>query len=163
MLLVTRMGNGRASAVNLDSASLLNRLHLLLFLPFYAWANKLFRTALIARARRMHFRKYNAEDLCLRKKGRDRVSVVNCPGTTVSHRPFIIISIPTCCVNRPKLFRVLVDEFAGEECSTCYGRAVACNDKWRFARRDWCTACNGIFYLVTNMAMGLLPGGFFCC
>ncbi|XP_047497080.1 olfactory receptor 1496-like isoform X1 [Penaeus chinensis] len=68
MLLVTRMSNGRASAVNLDSASLLNRLHLLLFLPFYAWANKLFRTALITRARKMFCRKYNADSLRLRKE-----------------------------------------------------------------------------------------------
>ncbi|XP_063605080.1 olfactory receptor 1J1-like isoform X1 [Penaeus indicus] len=68
MLLVTRMSNGRASAVNLDCASLLNRLHLLLFLPFYAWANKLFRTALITRARKMCCRKYNADSLRLRKE-----------------------------------------------------------------------------------------------
>lgn len=76
MLVVTRMSNSRASAVNLDSASLLNRVHLLLFLPFYAWANKLFRTALISRARKMYCRKYDADSLRLQKEGMNRMIVV---------------------------------------------------------------------------------------
>ncbi|XP_042892628.1 olfactory receptor 6-like isoform X1 [Penaeus japonicus] len=68
MLLATRMNSGRPSVVNLDSASLLNRLHLLMFLPFYAWANKLFRAALIAWAKRMGCRKFNVNEVRLRRK-----------------------------------------------------------------------------------------------
>ncbi|XP_042892714.1 olfactory receptor 49-like isoform X2 [Penaeus japonicus] len=43
--------HGTTTGLNRDIAALLQRLHLLLFLPFYAWANPLFRAVLVSWAK----------------------------------------------------------------------------------------------------------------